>query len=466
MYCGYPISKFFFIAACIGILGFTACVKEPEIPTDNPLLKRKMAGGEGTVMVSGPDAFSYPLANLGQAGIDAHFDADGLFSQHFVTAPASQFGGVGPVFNQNSCETCHVRNGRGTVPQFPGDPNTGLLIRLSMPGIGQHGGIARVDGFGGQLQTKAVFGSQPEGTISKTQVESIITYLNGQTRTLTQPEYHIENTYIPLPAGVLTSPRIAPPIHGLGLLEAIDEEAILAFADPNDLDGDGISGKPNWVWNVVANTHTLGRFGWKAGQPTAEQQAADAAHNDMGLTSFYFPVESSVGQTNGTIGLQDTNDISPETLESLAFYFQTVGVPAARNLNNKEVIRGSKVFNSVGCDACHTPEFTTGAHPIAALSFQTIFPYTDLLLHAMGEGLADGRPEFEATGREWRTPPLWGIGLTKTVNPNARFLHDGRAATIEEAILWHGGEAEASKNAFVALSQADRQALLKFLDSL
>ncbi len=452
------------ISACL--ISLISCKKTETELADNALLKREMAGGETTVFVTGANAYSYPLANLDQAGVDAHFVADGLFGQHFVTAPSLQFGGLGPVFNQNSCESCHVRNGRGAVPQFPGDQNSGLLIRLSMPGVGDHNGFIPVEGFGFQLQTKAVFGSQPEGTISKTESQEIVAFLDGQTKTIIKPEYHIENTYIPFPAGALTSPRVAPPIHGLGLIEAIREQDILALEDPDDLNGDGISGRANWVWDIAANQIALGRFGWKAGMPTAEQQAADAAHNDMGLTSSYFPIESSHGQSNGNVGLQDTLDLTDETIESMAFYFQTVAVPAARNLNDAAVIRGAKIFDSAECSKCHVPEQTTGSHLIGELSNQTIYPYTDLLLHDMGDGLADGRGEYMANGNEWRTPPLWGIGLAQIVNPNAHFMHDGRAQTLEEAILWHGGEAENAKNIYLALSQSDRNDLLKFLKAL
>ena len=462
----YFKKSFFSVLLSLSLITLFSC-KKAEIETpDNSLAAREMAGGEGTIRSAGADAYDYPLTNLDAAGINKHFLGDGLFDQHFVTAPALQFGGVGPVFNQNSCSTCHIRNGRGTMPRFDGDPNSGFLIRLSMPGEGEHGGFIPVPGFGFQLQTKAVFGSQPEGSISKTEVEEIVTFLDGQTRTLTRPEYHIENTYIPLPAGALTSPRVAPPIHGLGLLEAITEQDILALEDPDDANSDGISGRANWVWDIANNKMSLGRFGWKAGMPTAGQQAADAAHNDMGLTSWYFPVESSHGQSNGNVGLQDSLDLDAETLDILAFYFQTVGVPAARNLTDEAVIRGAKVFDSAECSKCHTPEYTTGSSPIAALSNQRIFPYTDMLLHDMGEGLADNRGEYAANGREWRTPPLWGIGLAQIVNPEAEFLHDGRAKTLEEAILWHGGEAGNARNIYTGLSQSERDDLLKFLKSL
>lgn len=425
-----------------------------------------LAGGETTIFSSGPDAFTFPLANLDQASIDRHFMADGIFDQQFVSAPAAQFGGIGPLFNQNSCVSCHVRNGRGIVPQYEGDLNSGLLLRLSVPGVGLYGGIVPVPGFGGQLQNKAIFNVTAEGKMVKSEVTQMIQYLDGMSVELVKPVYSIMDSYMPLPPDVLISPRVAPPVHGLGLLDAIPEVDILMAADENDMDGDGISGKPNMVWDVILQSMAVGRFGWKAEQPTAAQQAADAAHNDMGLTTFYFPDEHCEGQTNCVDGLQPGNDADDETTKLFAFYFQTLAVPAQRDVENPQVVKGRKLFTQINCNGCHQAKQVTGAHEISSLSYQTIFPYTDLLLHDMGEGLADHRPTFAADGQEWRTPPLWGIGLTQVVNPKATFLHDGRAKTLEEAILWHGGEAEASREAFRTLNQSDRNALIAFLKSI
>ncbi len=454
---------FLFCVVCALIV--SSCSKDedivaPEVP------ESVMAGGETTIFSTGPDAFTFPLPNLSSDGLEEHFLADGAFGQQFVTAPATQFGGIGPLFNQNSCEGCHIRNGRGSVPQFEGDRSSGLLLRISVPGVGSNGNIVPVPGFGGQLQNKAVFGVQAEGKLSKSEVEEVVTYLDGLSTTLARPTYSIKDPYQALPGNVLISPRLAPPVHGLGLLEAVPEKDILALADENDVDNDGISGRPNMVWDVLASTTKLGRFGWKAEQPTAGQQAADAAHNDMGLTNFYFPTEHCDGQPNCNDGLQTRLDIDDETTNLMAFYFQTLAVPAQRNYDKPEVIRGKQLFTKLNCGSCHTPKHVTGSHEIAELSFQTIYPYTDLLLHDMGEGLADNRPVFQANGREWRTPPLWGIGLTQVVNSKATFLHDGRARTLEEAILWHGGEAERPVNDFKSLSRTERNYLIEFLKSL
>ena len=452
------------ILSCLTMVLMMACNEDDPVVPAQP--ESVLAGGETTIFSTGPDAFTFPLANLDEAGLNRHFIADGIFGQQFVSAPAAQFGGIGPLFNQNSCESCHLRNGRGIVPQYDGDPNSGLLLRLSIPGAGAYGSIVSVPGFGGQLQNKAIFNVAAEGKMGKTEILQLVEYLDGTTIELVRPVYSILDPYTALPGEVMISPRLAPPVHGLGLLEAITDDDILSLADELDADGDGISGKPNIVWDVLAQDTRIGRFGWKAEQPTCGQQAADAAHNDMGLTSFYFPAEHCEGQLNCEDGLQAGYDTDDETTRLFAFYFQTLAVPAQRDFDLPGVKKGRQLFETIQCASCHAPKFITGTHEIAALSVQTIYPYTDLLLHDMGEGLADHRPTYQADGNEWRTSPLWGIGLTRVINPKATFLHDGRAKTLEEAILWHGGEAEESREDFKALSAGDRQALIAFLMSL
>jgi CxxC motif-containing protein (DUF1111 family) len=237
-------------------------------------------------------------------------------------------------------------------------------------------------------------------------------------------------------------------------LEAIPEADIVQQADPDDRNGDGISGRPNRVWDVVQQAPMLGRFGWKANTPTLLQQSAAAYANDMGVTNPLFPAADG------------PQDINMETLTAAAVYVQTLAVPARTLLDDPRVQRGERLFAQANCTACHLSTWRTGEHQIPALANQTIHPYTDLLLHDMGAELADGRPDFEADGREWRTPPLWGIGLAQTVLPYSSFLHDGRARTLEEAILWHGGEAELAKETFRTLSAANREALIWFLRSL
>ncbi len=442
---------------------FAACRRGDDGPADAEDLK---LGGETTSSGTYITAFQQPAANLSEAESALHLAADKAFGDIFVTAPATVNSGLGPIFNQNSCENCHVANGRSPFPTDAADLR-GLLFRISVAGAGSHGEPLAVPGFGGQLQTRALFGKQPEASLSWKQVEEIRTYLDGEQITLSKPVFSIENPYQTWPSGAMMSPRMAPPVIGLGLLEAVAEADITALADPDDANGDGISGRPNRVWDYKNQQVALGRFGWKAGQPNLIQQSAAAYNQDMGVTSPYFPTESSDGQPQAD-GLADEPEIDEATLKATVFYPQSLAVPERRNSADKKVAEGRKLFLGAKCGSCHNPKFTTGAHPEHAfLSHQTIFPYTDLLLHDMGDGLADNRPDFEASGREWRTPPLWGIGLTQVVGgPAARFLHDGRARTLEEAILWHGGEAQGSVDNFTKMGKTEREKLVLFLQNL
>ncbi|HEY8379559.1 MAG TPA: di-heme oxidoredictase family protein, partial [Nannocystis sp.] len=273
----------------------------------------------------------------------------------------------------------------------------------------------------------------------------------------------------PLPPDLLISPRVAPAMIGLGLLAGIPEADIVAREDPDDADGDGISGRANRVWDVAAGRLALGRFGWKAGQPDVAQQTAAAFLGDMGLTTSLFPRENcpegqlacAAAPTGGSPEVED------DTFGDVVYYASTLAVPARRDPDDPEVLRGKQIFHDVGCAACHVPRHRTAADAaIAEVRDQTIWPYTDLLLHDMGEALADGRPEYLADGREWRTPPLWGLGLVEVVSGHTEFLHDGRARSLLEAVLWHGGEAEPAREAVRALPRADRDALVAFLNSL
>lgn len=422
-------------------------------------------GGETTTNVSFINTFQIPAPNLSATELDLHRAGDKAFADIFVTAPNIVNQGLGPIFNQNSCENCHVANGRSPFPSSTSDLR-GLLFRLSVPGINIHNGPVAVPGFGGQLQNKATFGIQAEASITWQEIEDIQQYLDGEKYSLRHFVFAIENPYIALPSNVMVSPRIAPPIIGLGLLEAISEQDILSYADPNDTNGDGISGKANYVWNSKEQKMMLGRFGWKANEPSLLQQTADAYNNDMGITSPYNPIENFFDQSQYD-KLADDPEIDQATLLAATFYTQSLAVPRRRNWEDSEVRNGKFLFSKLKCDACHRPGYTTAQHPeYPFLSNQSIFPYTDMLLHDMGDGLADNRPDYEATGNEWRTPPLWGIGLTKIVGGHTNFLHDGRARSLEEAILWHGGESENSKEAFRKLNKTDRAAVVRFLESL
>ena len=424
-----------------------------------------MSGGSQTVFDAGSGAFGHPFPELSADRMALHDIGDAQFEATFVSAPAPLRPGLGPVFNSVSCASCHIGDGRGRPPHA-GEELLSMLFRISVPGNDPHGGPAPALGFGAQLQPRAIFGAQPEGTVSITYSENAITFVDGSTATLRTPTYDLVNAYTSVPGGMMYSPRVAPPVFGLGLLEAIAEGDIRAAVDEADADNDGISGRANEVWDLVQQRMTLGRFGWKAEQPSLLQQSAGAYAEDMGITNPLFQLESSMGQPQYD-GRNDEVEVSDSLLHAVAFYIRTLAVPARRGAQDPQVQHGASVFASAKCDGCHRPEQHTAVNvAFPEISNQTIFPYTDLLLHDMGAGLADGRPTYAADGYEWRTPPLWGIGLTQVVNGHQNFLHDGRARSLLEAILWHGGEAQQSSDAVRNMSTAERAALIAFLNSL
>lgn len=448
------------------VLCLWACGKDNPVAPAQPSPDKALSGGDATVFDASSQAFEMPIPTLSPGELDKFFAGDLAFEQVFVTPPADVNPGVGPVFSQTSCVGCHLRDGRGrgafgSEPPFVGS----MLMRVSLSGFATHGGPVPVPGFGTQIGDRANFGVAPEARIRVDFYETVETLSDGTEVRLKHPLYAIVTPYQPLPAGVLLSARMAPPVFGRGLLEAISEADILALADPSDADGDGISGRPNYAYNFRTGQMELGRFGLKANNPDILQQTAGAYNEDMGVTNPYFPRESVWGQPQHD-GRDDDPEIGQTTLDVTTFYIQTLAVPARRDWDDPQALRGEALFESTGCAACHTPTFQTGNHGIASLAGQTIHPYTDLLLHDMGDALADHRPDFEATGREWKTPPLWGIGLTETVNGVPAYLHDGRAATLLEAIMFHGGEGEKSREAVRNLSKADRDALIAFLRSL
>ncbi len=425
-----------------------------------------LAGGATTIFSAASQAFELPAPNLDGTRLDKHLAGDVAFGDSFVTAPAPVFSGLGPIFNNNACDRCHPKNGRGRPPR-EGEKPSSMFLRVSLPGTDPlTGGPLAVPGMGTQLQHRANFGVPPEGDVVISEAFSDGMFGDGEAFELRRLHFRIENPVQPIPDTVLTSPRTAIPVFGRGLLEAIDEDTILGFADEDDADGDGISGRPNRVWDVVRQQTALGRFGWKANNPTLLQQTFTAYNQDMGVTNPFLPQESAFGQVQDD-GLADDPEIDLETVDVATFYVQTLAVPARRNLDDPQVQQGEDLFHEAQCTGCHIPTIRTGVLAgVPEVSNQTIHPYTDLLLHDMGDGLADGRPDFVATGREWRTPPLWGIGLTRRAQGHTFFLHDGRARNLTEAILWHGGEAEAAREAFRLMPLGEREALLTFLESL
>jgi CxxC motif-containing protein (DUF1111 family) len=423
-----------------------------------------LSGGATTVYDVSIDAFSLPAPNLAGTNLALHEEGDEGFEDAFVPAPAAEHAGLGPVFDNVSCEACHLGDGRGRPPN-PGEQIQSLLFRSSVAGRGPHGAPVGVPGFGGQLQLRAVPGFQPEVSAVISYVDLHGTFTDGAPFDLQVPRYDLAGVYAPLPPDVLVSPRVAPVVFGLGLLEAVREGDVLALADPRDRDRDGISGRANNVWDVARRRTVLGRFGWKANAPNLVQQTAGAYNGDMGVTSSLFPAESCEGQ-DPRCG-PHAPEVDDETVGAVALYTRTLGVPARRNLDDPTASAGEQLFHAAGCAGCHVATLRTGTlRGVPEVSNQVIHPYTDLLLHDMGPGLADERPDFQASGQEWRTPPLWGIGLVQTVNGHTNFLHDGRARSLLEAVMWHGGEAQRARDRVRAMTADQRAALVAFLESL
>lgn len=446
--------------------------------TDYPIQTNPKSGGEGSVAQSDHNAYSLPQANLAMSERLNFSVGNSFFRNPWVIAPASTDArdGLGPLFNTNSCQGCHIKDGRGH-PHEPGEPPVSIFLRLAVLGdpdenaeaIRQHGFIP-APVYGTQLQTAAIPGMEPEADLLLEWKEREEKLADGTVVKLREPVFTIENPrYGPLPEGLLTSPRVAPPMIGLGLLEAIPEEDILAAEDPDDRDGNGISGRANRVWDKATKTSgVLGRFGLKAAEPNVMQQSMGAFAGDMGLTSTLAP-HTDCTPEQGCERFPNGGDIevSDKIANFVGFYASSLAVPERRDMDDMDVQKGAKLFNEAGCAACHTPRYVTGqVNGRPDLSGQEIWPYTDLLLHDMGPGLADNRPEFLANGQEWRTAPLWGVGLAQLINPRAGFLHDSRARTLEEAILWHGGEAQAAKEVYRALDAQQRATLIRFLESL
>ena len=463
------------LPAALIMLAAGGCAMPPPLQGSSDIAPESLLvaklGGDTTAFARNNQAFSLSARNLTNLERRTFEVGDSFFNQNWVTAPASTDArdGLGPTFNAQACSSCHTHDGRGRPPESPDDPTRGLLLRLSIPGTDATGAPLPDPNYGSQLQDRAIRQIPPEGRLILTYTEIPGTYPDGQPYTLLSPRYDFADlAFGPLHPDLLFSPRVAPAVFGAGLLAAIPESVILAQADPADADGDGISGRPNMVWNWRHDKAALGRFGWKANQPTVEQQVAAAFLGDIGITSPLFPEENCPPLQTDCQSAPNGGapELPAERLQKITFYNRTLAVPAMRNLDDPQVAQGAKLFLSAGCAACHTPQYVTGESDIPALSHQTIYPYTDLLLHDMGDGLADNRPDFLANGREWRTPPLWGLGLIETVNGHTRLLHDGRARSITEAVLWHGGEGEKARNNFSGLSQQERAALIAFLNSL
>lgn len=461
-------------------LALSACDDAPRFTQAEPGEAR--AGGSATVNKRDHNAYSMPSANLAPSRRLDFSVGNSFFRNPWVIAPSTTTArdGLGPLFNTNACQNCHIKDGRGHPPAADAKNAVSMLVRLSIPDqpvyakVIEQLGIVPEPVYGGQLQDMAVPGVAPEGKVRVSYTPVNVTFKDGTQVELRKPQLQITQLgYGPMHPDTRFSARVAPPMIGLGLLEAIPEADILANADPDDRNGDGIRGRPNRVWDDAQGKTVMGRFGWKAGQPNLNQQNVHAFSGDMGLTTSLRPMDDCtpaqvdcLAQPNGN-GADGEQEVSDNILRLVLFYTRNLAVPVRKDVDSPQVLAGKNLFFQAGCQGCHTPTFTTAANAAEPeLANQTIRPYSDLLLHDMGPGLADNRSEFAAGGQDWRTAPLWGIGLNQTVSGHTQFLHDGRARNLLEAVLWHGGEAERARQHVLTFNAEQRAALLAFLNSL
>lgn len=434
-----------------------------------------MQGGAGTQQKkSDRNAYSHQTGTLGFEGLQKFKLGNALFNKLWVASPSSTQAsdGLGPFYNARACQSCHIKDGRGQLPQH-GEKTSSLVLQLKKKLNDQWTGDPV---YGNQLQTSAVPGVSAEGWVTIDAEEWSVTLSDGTQHVLQYPRYTVDKlAYGDLDAATRLSPRIAPSMIGLGLLDAISAEHILAYTDPDDRNGDGISGRANWQ-SFANGERALGRFGHKAAMSNIREQNVHALSTDMGLSSARLgnphgdcTAAQSICETlahgdQPRLGMGEAPD---KVVDLITFYVGNLAVPGRRNVKDTDVLHGKSLFYSSGCTACHIPKHVTARDAAQAEHrFQLVWPYTDLLLHDMGEKLADNAGEAEASGREWRTSPLWGIGLAQMVNPNTSFLHDGRAKTLLDAVLWHGGEAQDSQEKVLAMTFEERNSLVRFLESL
>jgi CxxC motif-containing protein (DUF1111 family) len=406
-------------------------------------------GGDTTVADRTRDAFTHPAQNLTAEQRSMFQAGRGPFDFHWEIPQ------LGPLFNNDACFGCHGGNGRGLSLIGNGALQSQALIRVSLIGGAPDvpGGDVPVPGFGLQLQDHATVGL-PEVFVTLSWIEHAEQYGDGEVVMLREPRVAPRlPDGSPLGPDVRMSYRQAPGVFGLGLLEAVPDATLAALADPDDGDGDGISGRVNLAWDPERQAAVIGRFGHKATMPALRPQTADAFATDMGLSNKLVP------EPDGR------RDVSDNQFEQTLFFVSTIAVPAAAP-RDAVARRGRGLFDDFGCASCHVATLVTGDHAIPQLAHQTIHPYSDLLLHDVGDLLTDARRDFLAEGVEWRTPPLWGLGVVQVVAPDATFLHDGRARTVAEAILWHGGEAQLAREAFRLAGREQRAALIGFLQTL
>ena len=428
----------------------------------SPLWLNSLASAQDITLQGGDLSSNIP----GRNGLQA--PAPNISSHELLKKQVDGFGpfhskksveeGLGPFFINSSCGGCHVNNGKGNVRiSRSRNKENHIVVKVSLRGLNPDGSPRDLPDIGEQLKDRMMKGSKKRRQFKMRLRWRKIKgrYPDGSSYTLRKPRLTFRIKRFKRNE-VIRSLRMTPPVVGVGLLESIPEEDILKQSDPYDSDNDQISGVPNYVPNKRTEGFSIGRFGFRASHPTVEQQTAAASFHDMGVTNTLF---NNAGEEK---------EMSDNELELLTVYQMLASVPMARNQGDAEVIKGKSLFKQIGCNDCHVMTQKTKNEKYSELDGQTIHPFTDLLLHDMGPGLADKRAEFSASGSEWKTTPLWGLGFVGTVSSkvNQHYLHDGRAKTIEEAILWHGGEAKASQERFKNLEKSDRQTLIKFLKSL
>lgn len=459
---------------CFPLVYLAGCASdEGMIPTPDDVILYE----EGEEFLTGPlgvnstsaNAFGFEIPGLSISEQSRFSSGNSLFNQSWVpVAVSSDRDGLGPTFNANACAGCHFKDGRGR-PLVNGEDSRGFLMRVSLPGEDEFGGPLGVPGYNTQIQDQSNEGVPFEAKVIVDYETISGTYTDGTPYELRKPVYTLNQEQFGSLAGVQSSPRVAQQTIGMGLISALPDSEILKYEDELDNNGDGISGRANFVWNPDLGQVDLGKYGWKANAPSLKMQIVGAFHGDMGLTTSIFgendcpsPQLDCQNAPNG-----GEPEVTDEQLDLVLFYQQGLAVPNRRNFREESVLKGKVLFNDLNCIGCHAIDQVTGSFPSnPLLENVTIRPYSDFLLHDMGEELADNRPDFLANGSEWRTQPLWGIGLIATVNDHTFFLHDGRARNIEEAILWHGGEAEQIKQEFIDLTAEEREQLIDFINSL
>lgn len=479
------------VVAPVLMLIVAACSR--DIPVPDRADSEAYPGGRGSVSYLPFASFELPAANIPHEQRPYFHAGKALANQPWIKAPSATDArdGLGPLYNARTCLGCHSNGGRGPLPGSAAEPVFSAIVRVSLPGKNDRLGVVPDASYGDQIQGQSVAlthqlrgkvaarkpadnpEAPPESRVFVDWLKRIYTYPDGESRVLRYPRIRFEELgYGPLPSNLLTSLRMAPAIHGLGLLEAIDQSVLDNLSDPQDSNGDGISGRVNRVWDFEREAPAAGRFGWKANRANLRIVSASAFQGDVGISNPIFNTQPCTGLQHKCQHAPSGNNSDgvelPEGLLALTVGFvRGIGVPLQRKLTRR-ALEGRALFHRTGCASCHHPGYVTASQPgeSAYLGDQEIWPYTDLLLHDMGEGLDDGRPDYLASGSEWRTPPLWGVGLSKNVNGVTNLLHDGRARNIEEAILWHGGEAVRAREHFAQLIASRRDALIAFVESL